>query len=54
MLHAPAASVPCGFTSDGLPVGVQIVGRPFADMAVLRLAHAFERATGHGARRPPR
>ncbi|MER5624651.1 amidase [Streptosporangium sp. NPDC002544] len=54
VLHAPAASVPCGFTSDGLPVGVQIIGRPFADMAVLRLAHAFERATGYGARRPPR
>ncbi|MEU4832796.1 amidase [Streptosporangium sp. NPDC023615] len=54
VLHAPAASVPCGFTPDGLPVGVQIVGRPFADMAVLRLAHAFERATGHGSRRPPR
>lgn len=53
VLHAPAASVPCGFTSGGLPVGVQIVGRPFADMAVLRLAHAFERATGHGTRRPP-
>ncbi|MFC7643434.1 amidase [Streptosporangium lutulentum] len=54
VLHAPAASVPCGFTGDGLPVGVQIVGRPFADMRVLRLAHAFERATGHGARRPAR
>ncbi len=53
VLHAPAASVPCGFTPGGLPVGVQIIGRPFADMAVLRLAHAFERATGHGSRRPP-
>ncbi|MDP9861891.1 MULTISPECIES: amidase [Streptosporangium] len=52
VLHAPAASVPCGFTSGGLPVGVQIVGRPFGDMDVLRLAHAFERATGHGTRRP--
>ncbi|MFF5204575.1 amidase [Streptosporangium sp. NPDC000396] len=52
VLHAPAASVPCGFTADGLPVGVQIVGRPFADLRVLRLAHAFEQATGHGARRP--
>ncbi|MFD8557011.1 amidase [Streptosporangium canum] len=52
VLHAPAASVPCGFTAGGLPVGVQIVGRPFADLEVLRLAHAFERATGHGARRP--
>ncbi|MEU0516300.1 amidase [Streptosporangium sp. NPDC006007] len=53
VLHAPAASVPCGFTPGGLPVGVQIVGRPFADLEVLRLAHAFERATGHGTRRPP-
>ncbi|GAA2847007.1 amidase [Streptosporangium fragile] len=53
VLHAPAASVPCGFTADGLPVGLQIIGPPFADMRVLRLAHAFERATGHGSRRPP-
>ncbi|MEV8631466.1 amidase [Streptosporangium sp. NPDC051023] len=52
VLHAPAISVPCGFTRDGLPVGVQIVGRPFDDLGVLRLAHAFERATGHGGRRP--
>ncbi|MFF4987132.1 amidase [Streptosporangium saharense] len=52
VLHAPAISVPCGFTEDGLPVGVQIVGRPFDDLGVLRLAHVFERATGHGARRP--
>ncbi|GHH62237.1 amidase [Streptosporangium violaceochromogenes] len=52
VLHAPAISVPCGFTSGGLPVGVQIVGRPFDDLGVLRLAHAFERATGHGGRRP--
>ncbi|MER5422085.1 amidase [Streptosporangium roseum] len=52
VLHAPAASVPCGFTAGGLPVGLQIVGRPFADLRVLRLAHAFERATGHGTRRP--
>lgn len=52
VLHAPAASVPCGFTAGGLPVGVQIVGRPWADLEVLRLAHAFERAAPHGARRP--
>jgi Asp-tRNAAsn/Glu-tRNAGln amidotransferase A subunit and related amidases len=52
VLHAPAASVPCGFTRRGLPVGVQVVGRPWADLAVLRLAHAFERAAPHGARRP--
>ncbi|MEV0596487.1 amidase [Nonomuraea cavernae] len=53
VLHAPAASVPAGFTPSGLPVGVQIVGRPFADATVLRVAHAFEQATRHGERRPP-
>jgi amidase len=53
VLHAPAASVPAGFTRSGLPVGVQIVGRPFADATVLRVARAFERATEHGLRRPP-
>jgi amidase len=52
VLHAPAMSMPCGFTSTGLPVGLQIVGRPWADLDVLRLGHAFERATGHGLRRP--
>ncbi|HPQ44331.1 MAG TPA: amidase [Syntrophales bacterium] len=48
----PAISVPCGFTSDGLPVGVQIVGRHRDDFGVLQLAHAFETATGFGKRRP--
>ncbi len=49
----PAASVPCGFTPQGLPVGIQIVGRHRDDLGVLQLAHAFERATRHGERRPP-
>lgn len=53
VLHAPAASVPAGFTPSGLPVGVQIVGRPFADARVLRVARAFEQATGHASQRPP-
>ncbi|MFG1701888.1 amidase [Nonomuraea sp. M3C6] len=53
VLHAPAASVPAGFTTDDLPVGVQIVGRPFEDARVLRVARAFEQATQHGLRRPP-
>ena len=48
----PAASVPGGFTADGLPVGVQIVGRDKADFSVLQIAHAFEEATGFGKRRP--
>ncbi|MDF5756011.1 amidase family protein [Spongiactinospora sp. TRM90649] len=52
VLHAPAASVPCGFTPGGLPVGVQIVGPPYGDLGVLRAASAFEAATEHGARRP--
>lgn len=49
----PAVSVPCGFTPEGLPVGVQIVGRYRDDYGVLQLAHAFEGATRHGERRPP-
>ena len=48
----PAASVPAGFTPEGLPVGVQIVGRDKQDFSVLELAHAFEQATGFGKRRP--
>lgn len=48
----PAASVPAGFTADGLPVGVQIVGRHRDDLGVLQIAHAFEEATGVGRRRP--
>jgi len=49
----PAISVPCGFTPEGLPVGVQIVGRYRDDLGVLQLARAFEQVTGFGGRRPP-
>ncbi len=48
----PAASVPAGFTEDGLPVGIQIVGRRYDDAGVLQLAHAIEQATGLWQRRP--
>jgi amidase len=48
----PAISVPCGFTPEGLPVGIQIVGRPRDDLGVLQLAYAFEQNTGFGKRRP--
>ena len=48
----PAASVPGGFTPEGLPVGVQIVGRNRQDFSVLQIAHAFELATGFGKKRP--
>jgi len=48
----PAISVPAGFTDDGLPVGIQIVGRYRDDLGVLQIAYAFEQATGFARRRP--
>jgi amidase len=48
----PALSVPCGFSAEGLPVGLQIVGRHQDDWGVLQLGHAFEQATGFWRRRP--
>ena len=48
----PALSVPGGFTPDGLPVGLQIIGAPRADRRVLEVGHAFEQATQFGSRRP--
>ncbi|MFG2141235.1 amidase [Streptomyces sp. NPDC048650] len=52
VLGVPALSVPAGFTPDGLPVGLQLIGPPRADLAVLRAGHAYEGATRHGRRRP--
>jgi amidase len=49
----PAISVPAGFTPEGLPVGIQIVGRYRDDLGVLQLAHAFEQATQIWKKRPP-
>jgi amidase len=48
----PAISVPCAFSSSGLPIGIQIVGRHHDDWGVLQLGYAFEQATGIGKRRP--
>jgi amidase len=48
----PAISVPCGFTPDGLPVGLQIIGGPREDFAVLQAAYAFEQATRCARVRP--
>ena len=45
VLFWPSVSVPCGFQREGLPVGLQISGKPGADATVLRLAHAYEQAT---------
>ncbi len=53
MTGQPAASVPCGFTKDGLPVGLQIVGRRFDDATVLRASAAFERVRPWARHRPP-
>ncbi len=48
----PACSVPCGFTAGGLPLGMQLVGRPFDEATVLRAADAYQRLTDWHARRP--
>ena len=53
MTGHPGASVPCGFTSDGLPIGLQIVGRRFADALVLRASAAFETAQPWAHAKPP-
>lgn len=49
----PAISLPCGFDRRGLPIGLQIAGRPFDEAAVIRAAHAYERAHDWRERRPP-
>ncbi len=48
-----AASIPCGFTSDGLPVGLQFIGKPFCEGTLLRLAYAYQDATSWHLSRPP-
>lgn len=49
----PAVSIPCGFTSEGLPIGLQIVGKAFAEATILNLAHTYERSTQWHEKRPP-
>ncbi len=53
MTALPAISVPAGFTAEGLPVGLQIVGRHHGDFGVLQIAHAYEQATGISHHLPP-
>ena len=52
MTGMPAVTVPCGFADGGLPIGLQLAGRPFDEAGVLRVAHAYERATTWHRRRP--
>jgi aspartyl-tRNA(Asn)/glutamyl-tRNA(Gln) amidotransferase subunit A len=52
LLGLPALSIPCGFTDEGLPFGLQIVSRMWGEAAVLRAAHAYEQATGWHRKRP--
>ncbi|CDO04265.1 Glutamyl-tRNA(Gln) amidotransferase subunit A [Oceanobacillus picturae] len=48
----PGISVPCGFSEQGLPIGLQIIGKHFDESTVFRAAHAFEKATDHHTKRP--
>jgi amidase len=49
----PVISVPAGFNAQGLPMGLQVIGKPHADLAVLQLAHAYDQATQWVRRRLP-
>ncbi|HEY6456700.1 MAG TPA: amidase [Steroidobacteraceae bacterium] len=53
VLGLPAICVPCGFTRDGMPVGLQIAGPSFAESRVLTLAHAYQQITDWHTRAPP-
>ena len=53
LANLPALSVPCGFSEEGLPLSLQIAGRPFEEATVLRAGHAYEQATDWHTRRPP-
>ena len=49
----PALSVPCGFSSEQLPIGLQLIGRPLEEARLFSIAHAYERANPFFERRPP-
>ena len=49
----PVLNVPAGFGANGLPMGLQIMGRAQADLAVLQVGHAYDQASGYASRRSP-
>jgi aspartyl-tRNA(Asn)/glutamyl-tRNA(Gln) amidotransferase subunit A len=53
LANTPALSINCGFTDGGLPIGLQIAGKPFDEATLFRVAHAYEQATNWHTRRPP-
>ena len=53
LANLPALSVPSGFSAEGLPLSLQIAGKPFDEATVLRAGHAYEQAAGWHTRRPP-
>jgi aspartyl-tRNA(Asn)/glutamyl-tRNA(Gln) amidotransferase subunit A len=48
----PSLAVPCGFDDDGLPVGMQLIGRPFEEARLFRIGHAFQEASDFHTRSP--
>jgi Asp-tRNA(Asn)/Glu-tRNA(Gln) amidotransferase A subunit family amidase len=51
--NSPTLTLPCGFTSDGLPIALQLVGPHFSEETLLRVGHAFEQSTEWHSRVPP-
>jgi aspartyl-tRNA(Asn)/glutamyl-tRNA(Gln) amidotransferase subunit A len=48
----PSMSVPCGFSDHGLPIGMQIIGRPFEEATIFRVGHTYQQATDWHEREP--
>ena len=51
LLYVPTITVPAGFTGDHIPAGISFLGRPYGEGTLIKLAYAYEQATGH--RTPP-
>ena len=49
----PGMSIPCGFTSSSLPIGMQLLAKPFNEATLLKTGHAYQQTTDYHTRRPP-